>query len=253
MRQVQHGRKPRGRGRKQHNPLSRIYDSSGPDTKIRGTAAHIAEKYQSLARDATSSGHRVIAENYLQHAEHYLRIVAVAQAAMQPPAQAQASHGNAGQGDQAQPSERRDGGDEDSGDAAQAGGGGPQSQQSSQGQRDDQGSQSSGRGRRGQRRRQPSFDAAASGDGAAGTDTAATPDGDVPETAPAPAGAVKKKLRSAKADTADDASVNGAAAPDAEAEPAAPPRRRTRRKPKAAEDNSQENAVAADADAVDVV
>lgn len=43
--------------------------------KIRGTASHIHDKYQSLARDANSSGDRVMAENYLQHAEHYLRLI----------------------------------------------------------------------------------------------------------------------------------------------------------------------------------
>jgi len=69
--------------RKGGNPLTRTYDSSGPDVKIRGTAQHIAEKYAALARDAQSSGDRVIAENYLQHAEHYNRIIATAQAQMQ--------------------------------------------------------------------------------------------------------------------------------------------------------------------------
>ncbi|WP_307233500.1 DUF4167 domain-containing protein [Pararhizobium capsulatum] len=69
--------------RKGQNPLTRTYDSSGPDVKIRGTAQHIAEKYGNLARDAQSSGDRVIAENYLQHAEHYNRIIAAAQAQMQ--------------------------------------------------------------------------------------------------------------------------------------------------------------------------
>ncbi|HEY0124610.1 MAG TPA: DUF4167 domain-containing protein [Rhizobium sp.] len=69
--------------RKGSNPLTRTYDSSGPDVKIRGTAQHIAEKYATLARDAQSSGDRVMAENYLQHAEHYNRIIASAQAQMQ--------------------------------------------------------------------------------------------------------------------------------------------------------------------------
>jgi hypothetical protein len=69
--------------RKGQNPLTRTYDSSGPDVKIRGTAQHIAEKYMTLARDATSSGDRVMAENYLQHAEHYNRIIAAAQAMYQ--------------------------------------------------------------------------------------------------------------------------------------------------------------------------
>jgi hypothetical protein len=80
MRQSQHGKKPRSRGRKQHNPLSRVYDSSGPDVKIRGSASHIADKYLNLARDAHSSGDRIAAESYFQHAEHYLRIIAAAQA-----------------------------------------------------------------------------------------------------------------------------------------------------------------------------
>ncbi|WP_417687891.1 DUF4167 domain-containing protein [Roseibium sp.] len=69
----------RGRGRKGPNPLSRTYESNGPDVKIRGTALHIAEKYQQLARDAQASGDRIMSENYFQHAEHYLRIVAAAQ------------------------------------------------------------------------------------------------------------------------------------------------------------------------------
>ncbi len=90
MRQGQQNR--RGRGRNNHNnnnnannssqhrkggqnPLSRSYESTGPDTKIRGTPAHIAEKYMQLARDALSSGDPVLAENYLQHAEHYNRII----------------------------------------------------------------------------------------------------------------------------------------------------------------------------------
>jgi hypothetical protein len=69
--------------RKGSNPLTRTYDSSGPDVKIRGTAQHIAEKYTTLARDSQSAGDRVMAENYLQHAEHYYRIIAAAQAQMQ--------------------------------------------------------------------------------------------------------------------------------------------------------------------------
>jgi hypothetical protein len=70
----------RGRNRKGPNTLTRSFESNGPDVKIRGTALHIAEKYVQLARDAQSSGDRVAGENYLQHAEHYSRIVAAAQA-----------------------------------------------------------------------------------------------------------------------------------------------------------------------------
>ncbi len=70
--------------RKGPNPLTRSYESNGPDVKIRGSAQQIADKYAALARDAQSAGDRVMAENYLQHAEHYNRIIAAAQAQMQP-------------------------------------------------------------------------------------------------------------------------------------------------------------------------
>lgn len=76
----QNNKRMRGRNRKGPNPLTRSYESNGPDVKVRGTAVHIAEKYMQLARDAQSSGDRVQAENYLQHAEHYYRIVSAAQA-----------------------------------------------------------------------------------------------------------------------------------------------------------------------------
>ena len=62
-----------------YNP-NRSYDSSGPEIKIRGSATHVYEKYLQLARDANSGGDRVMAENYLQHAEHYYRIMAAQQA-----------------------------------------------------------------------------------------------------------------------------------------------------------------------------
>lgn len=70
----------RGRnGRKGPNPLTRSYESNGPDVKIRGTAQHVAEKYLQLARDAQSSGDTIMAESLLQHAEHYFRLIAAAQ------------------------------------------------------------------------------------------------------------------------------------------------------------------------------
>ncbi len=67
--------------RKPQSQLSKNYESSGPDVKIRGTAHHIAEKYTHLARDAASAGDFIVAENYLQHAEHYNRIIMAAQPA----------------------------------------------------------------------------------------------------------------------------------------------------------------------------
>jgi hypothetical protein len=75
MRQGQQNRRGRGRNRKGQSPLTRSFESTGPDVKIRGTPSHIAEKYMALARDASSSGDPVLAENYLQHAEHYNRII----------------------------------------------------------------------------------------------------------------------------------------------------------------------------------
>lgn len=79
-------KRSRGRGRggrpQQGNP-NRTFDSSGPEIKIRGSAAHVYEKYLQMARDANSAGDRVMAENYLQHAEHYYRILAANAAAQQ--------------------------------------------------------------------------------------------------------------------------------------------------------------------------
>ncbi len=87
-------------------PLNRnhVFDSNGPDLRIRGTAQQLFEKYLQLGRDATSSGDRVMAESYFQHAEHYFRILnAMAQAAQQngqqqPPRRPQANEGGTGDG-----------------------------------------------------------------------------------------------------------------------------------------------------------
>jgi uncharacterized protein DUF4167 len=88
VRQGQQNRRGRGRNnnnRKSHNPLARSFESNGPDVKIRGTPAHIAEKYLTLSRDAQSSGDPVLAENYLQHAEHYTRIIMAYRDQLQQP------------------------------------------------------------------------------------------------------------------------------------------------------------------------
>jgi hypothetical protein len=73
-----------------YNP-NRTFDSSGPEVKIRGAASHVYEKYLQLARDANSSGDRVMAENYLQHAEHYYRIMAATAAQQAQQAQNRAA------------------------------------------------------------------------------------------------------------------------------------------------------------------
>jgi hypothetical protein len=74
----------KNRGR-QPNALTRSYDSHGPEVRIRGTAQHVAEKYLQLARDAHTGNDPVAAENYLQHAEYYFRLIAAAQAVQSGP------------------------------------------------------------------------------------------------------------------------------------------------------------------------
>lgn len=79
---MKRGRNQRRRPGGGNNP-NRALDSNGPDVRIRGTANQIYDKYQQLARDASSAGDRVKAESYLQHAEHYFRLIR----SMQPPQQ----------------------------------------------------------------------------------------------------------------------------------------------------------------------
>lgn len=62
-------------GRQNNQQRTQVYDSNGPDVRIRGTAHQVAEKYLSLAKDCNSAGNIVAAENYFQHAEHYIRII----------------------------------------------------------------------------------------------------------------------------------------------------------------------------------
>ena len=87
-----------GGGMRHHGggiPLNRnhVFDSNGPDIRIRGTAQQLFEKYLQLGRDATSGGDRVMAESYFQHAEHYFRILtAMAQAQQQQQAQQNGQH-----------------------------------------------------------------------------------------------------------------------------------------------------------------
>jgi hypothetical protein len=78
--------------------MHRGFESNGPDVKIRGTAQHIAEKYAQLGRDAQASGDHVLAESYLQHAEHYYRMIAAYQAQFAP----EGGQGNEAEGDEAE-------------------------------------------------------------------------------------------------------------------------------------------------------
>ena len=77
MRQGTSSRRSRGRGnRKPHVPIkNQTFDSNGPEIRVRGNANQVLEKYLAMARDAQSAGDRISAENYMQHAEHYYRII----------------------------------------------------------------------------------------------------------------------------------------------------------------------------------
>lgn len=68
-------RSKQNRPRTLGNIINRVFDSSGPEGKVRGTPQQIIEKYQHLARDAQVSNDRVAAENFQQHAEHYTRML----------------------------------------------------------------------------------------------------------------------------------------------------------------------------------
>ncbi|MCY4099536.1 MAG: DUF4167 domain-containing protein [Rhodobacteraceae bacterium] len=71
------GSRPRGKGRKGNtgNGTNRVFESSGPDGKVRGNSLQIIEKYQAHARDSLLGGDRIVAENFTQHAEHYIRLL----------------------------------------------------------------------------------------------------------------------------------------------------------------------------------
>ena len=77
MRQAHNARRSRGRSNRKHNvPLKhQSFESNGPDVRIRGNAHQVYEKYLAMARDAHSTGDRISAEGYYQHAEHYFRIM----------------------------------------------------------------------------------------------------------------------------------------------------------------------------------
>lgn len=65
-----------GGGKQKFPSRNQSFDSNGPDVRVRGTAHQIYEKYMALAREATTSGDRILAESYYQYAEHYFRVIA---------------------------------------------------------------------------------------------------------------------------------------------------------------------------------
>ncbi|WP_323042239.1 DUF4167 domain-containing protein [Gemmobacter sp.] len=90
-------RSKQNRPRSIGNIVNRVFDSSGPEGKVRGTPQQIIEKYQALARDAQLSNDRVAAENFLQHAEHYTRMLGEAMREMASEQEAR-RHQHGGQG-----------------------------------------------------------------------------------------------------------------------------------------------------------
>ncbi|MBP7242000.1 DUF4167 domain-containing protein [Amaricoccus sp.] len=91
------------------NIINRVFESAGPDGKVRGTPQQIIDKYQLLARDAQLAGDRVAEQSFLQHVEHYSRLLGEAQAEQQAQQQAQRQ---AFERDEERREERRDGGDQ---------------------------------------------------------------------------------------------------------------------------------------------
>ena len=85
--------KNRNNGRRPNpgNVINRVFDSAGPEGKVRGTPQQIIDKYQSLAHDSQLSGDRVSAENFQQHSEHYARLLLEAQKEIAEKAVAQES------------------------------------------------------------------------------------------------------------------------------------------------------------------
>ena len=156
MRQGPHQKRGRGRGSRRPNTPNRnqTFDSNGPDVRIRGNAHQVYEKYLNLARDASASGDRVLAESYFQHADHYYRIVSAF-----AESEAERRDRNAGNGGQPDVQARDwSGEDEDRQDGASR-----QPEREPRSQRDDEGSEeaasdearNAGNGRGGNRRGRP--------------------------------------------------------------------------------------------------
>ncbi len=91
------------------NVINRVFDSSGPEGKVRGTPQQIIDKYQQLHRDAQLSGDRVSAENFAQHAEHYARMLGEAMREQEARRVAQEAQQQARQNQQQKRDEPRDG------------------------------------------------------------------------------------------------------------------------------------------------
>lgn len=214
MRQGQPQNRQRSRGRgnnnrnaNNRNQLNRSMESNGPDVRIRGTAAHIAEKYSQLANDAQTAGDTVSAQSYWQFAEHYNRLVAAAQAAQQQAREEQQAAREArGEG-------RKDGND---------------------GEGSNQDERGRGRGR-GRNNRNAQADAAHQDEGAADQDSrpneSVNGEGPQPELVDTPAEVVLSERNGADGGNAEAAETAGEGSEDGEAKAETRKPRRAR-KPK---------------------
>ena len=119
MRPSQKQNRARGRGNRNKpsgNVINRVFESAGPEGKVRGTPQQIIDKYLTLSRDAQTSGDRVMSENFLQHAEHYQRILLDAQGVREERRDQRQDHDGDGRDDSGRDdSSRDDSGRDDSG------------------------------------------------------------------------------------------------------------------------------------------
>jgi hypothetical protein len=198
------------RNRSVGNIVNRVFDSSGPEGKVRGTPQQIIDKYNQLARDAQLSNDRVAAENFQQHAEHYLRMLAEAQREQEARQQQQQQQQGGGQ------RERGEGSDRDNQQPQEAQQAQPDRGQSDRGQ-SDRGQPEKGQSDRGQPDRgqpdkaeaprpegQGSFDAVMDGGSDGESGLVATP-----EAAPKP-----KRSRSRRPKKTEEAPQGGTAEGD---------------------------------------
>jgi hypothetical protein len=111
------------RNRSVGNVVNRVFDSSGPEGKVRGTPQQIIDKYGQLARDASLSNDRVAYENFQQHAEHYTRLLSEAQREQDARREQQEREQEARRGDRGEGGNRQNGGErQNSGDRQNGGG-----------------------------------------------------------------------------------------------------------------------------------
>ena len=112
-------RSNKNRNRSVGNIINRVFDSSGPEGKVRGTPQQIIDKYNQLARDSQLSNDRVATENFQQHSEHYVRLLAEAQREMDARREQQDRENKERHADRERERQSRPSGDNGASDAVQ--------------------------------------------------------------------------------------------------------------------------------------